>query len=569
MILKMKNWNFFSAKKIILTKSLLLFSIVAFGQLDDKKEIIVVTGKGDISYEKGKKIPTDPEFKDTVKIKEQFNYTVKDKKVPGAYEPSIIKPPKIAVLEPLERLYNGHVFLGVNDFVSLPYFDFSYAHTRNKVYNAGVYGRHFSSGLNVQDLKNSRFSENSLGVYGKKINEKITLSAKTNLDYNSFRWYGYNQELFTLGTDSSKLNYTNWQTNFDLVKNTTKLNELDFGLNSQYNLFSATGGIDEHLLTFKGFVGNFAKWNFNNGILDGFWRVNLSASYLNNKTSIAGVQSTLFQVLPTYNIKNSDLDITFGVNINYLSDNDRGFYIYPLIDGTFTLVKDYVILYGKLDGNFERHHYLTYYQSNPFVNSFLPQKNVNNFLNVKGGVKGAINKHASFNVGYKQAQYRGAILFVNDFTTPDARKFTIFQTDMVHDQVFTELNYDWQKIRSRALLQINSYSTFQHVAFHKPNLYAQLGANYKFQNKLDFGLDLYYFGKQLAAAEALPIDPMLQVETIELKSIVDFNFNINYAYSKTFGAFLLVNNILSQNHQRWNQYPNYGINFLVGVKFAF
>ena len=45
-----------------------IFSFTSKAQLDDKKEIIVVTGKGDISYEKGKKIPVDPVFKDTVKI---------------------------------------------------------------------------------------------------------------------------------------------------------------------------------------------------------------------------------------------------------------------------------------------------------------------------------------------------------------------------------------------------------------------------------------------------------------------------------------------------------------------
>jgi hypothetical protein len=546
-----------------------IFSFTSKAQLDDKKEIIVVTGKGDISYEKGKKIPVDPVFKDTVKISETFSYTVKDKKVPGAYEPSAIKPPKIAVLEPLDRLYNGHVFLGVNDFVSLPYLDFSYGLTRNKTYNAGVYGKHFSSGMNVQDLKDSRFSENNLGVYGKKVGEKITLSAKTNLDHNTFRWYGYNPELFNISSDSNKLNFTNWQTNFDLKKNTSALDQLDYKAGLQYNIFASSENITENLLTVKGSLGKFLHLNLADGLLDGYWRINLSSSYLHSKDATKWMQSNLFQVYPTYNIKYDKLDITAGLNVNYLSDNGRGFYVYPTFDGTFTLLKDYIIVYAKFDGSFNRHHYLTYYQANPFINSVLPQYNVNNRSNIKGGVKGAINKHASFNVGFQQSEYLDAILFVNDFSTLDARKFTIFQTDMTHSMLFTEVNYDWKKIRSRALFQYNSYSTFQHVAFHKPIMYAQFGANYKFQNKLDVGLDMYYFGKQLAAAEAITNDPLQDVATIELKPIVDFNLNVNYAYSKTFGAFILVNNILSQNHQRWNQYPNYGINFLAGVKFSF
>ncbi|MEY5041757.1 MAG: hypothetical protein RLZZ414_1305 [Bacteroidota bacterium] len=565
----MKSFENFKLRVLL---SLFFVLIVVFSskaQLDDKKEIIVVTGKGDISYEKGKKIPLDPVFKDTVKITETFSYTVKEKKVPGAYEPSVIKPPKIAVLEPLDRLYNGHVFLGANDFVSLPYLDFSYGLTRNKKYNAGVYGKHFSSGMNVQDLKDSRFSENNLGVYGKKIGEKLTLSAKTNVDYNTFRWYGYNPELFNFSSDSNKLNYTNWQTNFDLKKNKSNLDELDYAVNAQYNLFTATNEINEHLLTVKANVGKFAKWQFLNGLLDGFWRVNFSSSYLNSKNSIGAMQSNLFQLVPTYNVKNKDFDITAGFIINYLTEDERGFYNYGYFDGTFNLVKDYLIIYTKFDGGFTRHHNLTYYQANPFINSVLPQYNVNNLYNIKGGVKGAINKHASFNVGFQQSEFKDAILFVNDFSSVGARKFTIFQTDMTHSMLFGEVNYDWKKIRSRALFQYNSYSTFQHVAFHKPATYAQLGANYKFQNKLDIGLDLYYFGKQLAAAEAITDDPFQNVATKELKPILDFNLNVNYAYSKTFGAFILVNNILSQNHQRWNQYPNYGINFLAGVKFSF
>jgi outer membrane receptor protein involved in Fe transport len=77
---------------------------------------------------------------------------------------------------------------------------------------------------------------------------------------------------------------------------------------------------------------------------------------------------------------------------------------------------------------------------------------------------------------------------------------------------------------------------------------------------------MFFYGKQLALES---FDTQNRPITKDLDPIFDFNFNVKYNYSKRLGAFLKMNNILNTKHIRWDQYSNYGLNFLFGVGYSF
>ena len=60
-----------------------------------------------------------------------------------------------------------------------------------------------------------------------------------------------------------------------------------------------------------------------------------------------------------------------------------------------------------------------------------------------------------------------------------------------------------------------------------------------------------------------------EVIATEIPGIVDANIGFEYKYSKRLNAFANVNNFLNKQYRRWNQYPNYGINFMAGINYSF
>lgn len=564
-------------KSINIILFIIVFSHVLCAQTsvdsDDKKSVeINIVGAGKVTYEKGIKINEEPEFKDTVKVKSEFNYTTTEQKIEGEYEVEPINAPKITILEPLQKLYKANLTLGVNDFVTPPYFDFSYTKLRDKKFSAGFNLNHFSSGIKADGLNQSKFQENNIGVFGKKITEKHTFYANADYEYDRFRYYGFDQNIFEIPKDSSRIYYSLLNANIGFKKNVTDEKEWNYKANIAYDQFFSADEIQEHLITASTDLGKFFEPTFLNKFFDkkgvAYFDGKASVAYLSSQDSIQNINSTLIEVTPTANLKHDRLDMTIGFRMNYFTGPSNSFRLYPIAELDFTVAKDILIIYGSIDGEYKRNHYLTYFQSNPFISTQLNNTTTNNSYNIVGGLKGALSSKSSFNVGFKSMKFNDEVFFVNDLNTKGNRKFTIWQTDLNQEQLFGEFIFENKKFRTNGLLELNTYSTAQYEAFHRPDLYAELGLSYNLQDKIKVGTDLYYFGTQIAPTEDVFVGSN-DVSTVTLDPILDFNFNVNYIYSNKFNAFVLVNNILSQNHQRWNQYPNYGINFMLGLNYSF
>lgn len=539
---------------------------------DEKKDLLfVVTGKGEVSFERGKKIDEEPSFKDTVKVNTGFTYTTKEVVVESGFEVEPIKAPRIVVLEPLKKLYSGQLILGVNDFSSAPFIDFTYDKLRSKDVTAGMHLNHFSSGLNSDGLSQSRFAENSAGIHFKKMNRKISWIVNSDYNYDLFRNYGYDQEAFEISPDSNKLYFSKWTTQIGMKSNQGKKDDWSYHADFQYDQFFAPDQIQEHMAGVEFEAGKFVNWELENldMNLSGVGNTKLNVDYLSSKDSVQDISSFLINFVPTYNLKHENLDVTIGGRVNYLTSSSRNLKVYPHLDANLTLVKDIIILYGSWDGGYQRNHYMTYYEQNPFIGTQLAHTNTNNLYTIEGGIKGAISSKSSFNLGFKSAKTDDFVFFVNDFNTKGNRKFTVWQDDLTHGQLYGELIYENDKIRLAALGQYNDYNAYRFEAFHLPNIYGEFSFDYNLQNKIKLGTDVYYFGEQIALSEALPSAANTPAETIILAPILDFNLRVDYRYSKKLGGFFMLNNILSQHHQRWNQYPNYGINVMVGANFAF
>lgn len=538
---------------------------------DDKKGLVIeVNGAGATTIEKGVKLIEDPKFIDTVKVDFNVDYISMNKKIDTKFAITPIAPPKLLVIEPLDKLYKGNVKLGVNDFLTPPYFNFTYGTIRNKDYNAGISLNHFSSQQKIKGVDKARYSESNVSVYGKKFTDKNTIYGNLDYDYNTIRNYGFPTAYFSVPEADVKNNYSLVGGKVGINNNWEDKKKINHVFELGYNNLFARYQVQEHLINFstqfnghylpKGGLWDSLKLN------DGIWNAKLNVSYLNTADTAQKIGSTLIDLTPTFTFKHQKLNLVAGPSIYFLSNDTRALKIYPYLNLDFTLVKDIIIVYGKWSGRYERNHYMTYFQSNPFIGGNLPQTNSNVRYDILAGIKGAFNAKSTFNFGVKNQKVDNFVLFVNDTNTVELRKYNIITDQVNHTQIFGEVIFENKKLKAGAKAQYNIYQVLNNEAYNLPAIYAEVYARYNIQDKFKIGTDLFYYGEQVALVANLPSNPPI---TRLLKPIFDFNVNLDYKYSERVGGFLKVNNIMSTKHQRWNQYPSYGINFMLGFAYSF
>ncbi|MFT6746768.1 MAG: hypothetical protein ACJAZ2_001112 [Glaciecola sp.] len=542
---------------------------------ENKGLVIIVTGGGEVSYEKTKKIATEPDFTDTVKVDFTLDYSSIDKKLNSKFELETVKPPKLLIIEPLNEIHKGQVKLGLNDFKTPPYFDFNYSTIRHKKYNAGIVMNHYSSDLDLKGKDDTRFTENNIGLYGKKINKKTTLSADLDYDYNTFRYYGYDPSLFILDPEDNQQYYSVLNGGVFLKSNKDKNTKHEYTAGVNYQQLFSKHQVQEHLIELQGEVNGY--YLPSGGVMDsidftdvsGFWNLDVNAGYLISQDSVLNLSSTLVALRPTYKLKRKSISVTIGLPSYFLTNNSRFLTVLPTLNVEYAIAKDILIAYAGYDRKYERNHYLTYMKANPFIGGNMPHNNTYTRVDLVGGLKGAFTSKTTFNLGGHYRDMKGFVLYVNEFTSIGNRKFNVITDDVKHAQAFAEVIFENKKLNTGLLAEYNKYEMTSKFAYHLPEIVAQAFVKYNVQDKFYIGTELFYYGEQFALDNNDALLGTTSDDPITLKAIIDFNFSIDYKYNDKLGAFLSVNNILSTKHQRWNQYPNYGINVLGGVSYKF
>ena len=94
-----------------------------------------------------------------------------------------------------------------------------------------------------------------------------------------------------------------------------------------------------------------------------------------------------------------------------------------------------------------------------------------------------------------------------------------------------------------------------------PNLEANIGGKYTPIKNLTVRGEAYFGGGAAYRDEQ-------GVEQTQ-KALFDLSFGADYQVTKQIGVYLDVNNLTGSRFQRWNRYPQYGLNFMGGVTLKF
>jgi outer membrane receptor protein involved in Fe transport len=63
--------------------------------------------------------------------------------------------------------------------------------------------------------------------------------------------------------------------------------------------------------------------------------------------------------------------------------------------------------------------------------------------------------------------------------------------------------------------------------------------------------------------------PVVTLKEYDLKTIIDVSLGANYSYNNKLNFFLDVKNLINQNYEVWHGYNAQGILFMAGARYTF
>lgn len=525
---------------------------------------IKLKGTGNVTVNYGKKIGDDPLFKDSAKIETEVKYEFLDKKAPSNFKIKTIKAPKLRMSEPLEKINKRYVAFGINDFRTSPMAQLSYTTIRNRDYSAGYNMSHFSQKQSTGQAIDALYGNSEVSLYGKKFYQGRMLYGSADYENNTFNFFGFDKDQFLQVNEEVLIRSVGRYNLIGGVKSNLK-DETKWGYNINVNYKSLS--MDnmanvEHKVDFNGSTNKYMelkKYQWFKGV----FHMDYSASYLNSGRPGSDHESVLFNIFPSFDLKLDQMDLKVGFKTFYQTDNKK---LNPMayVEADFSFVKDVLHIFGRLQNDYQRLSYLDYVYQNPFVANNQEILNVNTPIDFMGGFKGAFSSNSSFSVGLRYRHFLSMPLYYNIASNP-LGQFQVITDEVKNRQLFAEFIHEGKKLNLLAKGEFNKYDVYKNEPYQLPEIYMETRLSYKLQDKFVLGVDLFFYGEQLGL-ESFDYD---RPQTIKIDPILDFNIDFRYNYSKKLGAFLKTNNILNTNHQRWDQYSNYGFNMLVGVDYNF
>jgi hypothetical protein len=493
--------------------------------------------------------PTLPALDTSTKYQD---YTVPPRPIKVKYEAPKLKPLGMKA-GAKEEQYHGY-FKGGGGVPSSIYGELGYGFGVKDKFDARIWGRHHQA--NFKSRENQRFSNTDVLLNGNgMVTENMALEGKVGYTYDRVHYYGYDDSLFTYDPGQVRQNFKTLDIGFRLYNG--QRNDADL------NYFIAP--------KFYNLTDNYA--NKENGIDLGFgaskWFNDKHVFRLNMRTDFTTFRDTNKQQLNNIYIQPA-LTLHFGpvrlkVGGNFASNRDI-FHIYPDAELAVRVFGDGIQLFAAANGDLRKNTYRTMSDYNPFIQIRNSELRNTDYRNYFGGIRGNLG-WISYTIQGGYATAGDLALFQTFFPGDPQEGITRFQ--VVYDTVKitnfqgTVTLKPTQDITVSGTLSQNIYKPNNALAaWGLPGLEGNFSGEYRLlDSRAAFKANLYIADRIKRRDEnAIPGKD---------NALFDFGLGASYRFSKYFGAFLDINNILNNRRERWHNYPMYGTNVLVGLTARF
>jgi hypothetical protein len=548
--------------------SLLFFSTGLLAQTDpdlpsEQVEVIKIFEAQLTESEKLPLAPVLPDIKS--EIKEQ-QYQVPPQTFNLDYPAPRIRPISYKSEEEIPDVYNAYAKLGAG----LP----------KAIYGEGAYNTSvrkdgngsYDLGLNIlhhsADLSNSTTENQSFGLT--KAEGKGTyyfeqgFAVGANMGFTSDRvsYYGYNFDensgISGLTKESVKQSFGTFDLGAKIFNGEQTAGDLNYSAGFDFyrmgdNFASNETGFDLNLESTK-WIND--RHSFDLGIETDFtWYkdTNEVSQTLHNYT-----------LAPAFTYHADVFKAKLGGKI--ISNNDE-FEIFPDAEAVLNLTGNELAVFAGVEGGYKKNTLRSLAAYNPYIHTRLTDKIINTrYFNVYGGIRGNFSViEYSAQIGYKPTN--DLALYQLNFNNGNIYDFNVIYDDVNIINIGGSLSAAPLKgLNLTSTISYNIYDVAVRAkAWHLPSLEVNVQAIYTSTDGKFKATGQLYAQDGVWAENRLPDDFFFA----RLNSLFDVNLGGEYWFSKSFGAFLQLNNLLDNTRFRWIYYPTYGINVLGGITVRF
>lgn len=540
--------------------------------------------------------PYTPTISDAFKVKETptINDSVTTKKRPVQY--SIFSVPVASTFTPAKgkattverakpiKLYDNYATLGFGNYTSILaelYSNFEISRTDN----AGFFFRHNSSQNGIDDirLQNKYYDTRLDGNYISRQRD-ATYNLDAGIQHQLYNWYGLS-DFYSESLSDEMVNdidpqqtyisgYVGGSIAFDesiFEKATANIRYLGdaFG-SSEFNI-TATPEFSFPLTDFTLKIDGEVDY--------------LSGSFDQNFFNATGIDYGYLNAgaIPSLVYLNEDLTLSLGVAafVSLTTEqSETEFFIYPRINASYRLVDELLIVYGGAQGDLEQNSYYDFKETNPFVSPTLFIAPTSKLYEGFVGLKGKLSNSVGYNVRAGYGKDENKALFIANPSIDDpmeisepyqyGNSFSVVYDDMNTLEVFGELKV---AVSEDFSLGVNgsfySYdTTFQAQPWNLPEIEASVFSNFNISEQLYGGATVFFTGERmdLESLSGPFVDDTMEVT---LDSYIDANIHLGYRVNDRLSIFAKGSNLLSDNYEKWLNYPVQGIQGILGATYKF
>lgn len=521
------------------------------------------------------KVKETPSLNDsTTTQKKEVKYNIFSVPVASTFTPAKGKATDVEKVK-REKLYNNYATLGFGNYTTILgelYSNFEISRSEN----AGIFFRHNSSQGNIKGVElDNQYYDTSLDANYTNREKDMTYTIEAGAEHQMYNWYGVPTGLFAphvLSDIDAKQTYFSGYIGGNLALADSYFEKSTLNIRYLGDAFSSS---EFNVKLNPEFSFPIENLNLRvEGDID-----YLSGSFDKNYVNTSDLKYSFLNVgvAPSIAFTNEDLSVTLGV-AGYLvmdsENSDTDFSLYPRLNASYRLMDETVIVYGGVEGGIQQNSYYDFKEVNPFVSPTLYIAPTKNIYEGFGGVKGKLTSTVAYNFRAAYGQDENRALFQANPRKSAAMEgyeygnsFNVVYDDVNTLSVFAELQVAISSDISLGVNAeyVNDNTDTQSEAWNIPDLKASLFSTFNITEQLYGGASIFFVGER----KDLFFGDVSTPEVVTLDGYVDANVHFGYRFTDRLSAFVKGSNLLSDNYQKWMNYPVQGIQALVGATYKF
>ncbi len=511
------------------------------------------------------KLRRSPDLNDVKTYKAKFNYSLTDRKLDLNSDINKLQAQQVTD-EKKADLINNYIKGGFGSAKTI--FGEAYINIGDDpALQAGAFFQHFSQS---GKLNKQQFNQEKLSAFGRSISDQYTLNGKITFQKNGLYFYGIdpNNPSNNLNPERQVLNY--FEAEGEIVnKFNDDPNALSYAAKVNGYLWSDKFNANENSVVLNGYLNKRIS-SFNLGLA-------VSTEFGSTKDSLTSIGNNLVKLNPYIRLQANGIRINAGLNFVQEFGAFSSTRIFPAVTADFTLIPDYLQIFGEVKGDVTRSSLKQFTDENPFLNSNINIRNSFEKLSISAGIKGT----GGPGFGYKARFYHKTIedmpLFVNNFYKTN--KF-----DVIYDYgtmkligLEGELSVQVSDIlKWTGRVNFDDYSpAAESQSWYKPLLRVSSDLLFSVTKELTLNASVVIQDDSKAKLyTTAPANPYLvpipsQEIVTNVKGFVDLGVGASYKINNKFSAFVKTNNLLNTTYSRYLYYETIGLNVYGGISYSF